>query len=105
MQKKKGISLIVLVITIIIMIILASAIIISLNNNGVIDRARSATDNYLGKQIGEQIEIARLQFNLKKHEAAYVNKTEADYIEECLESTLGKTVTVNKLGKKPMTDS
>jgi len=42
MQKKKGISLIVLVITIIVMIILAAAIILSLNNAGIIGNANKA---------------------------------------------------------------
>ena len=42
MQKKKGISLIVLVITIIVMIILAAAIILSLNNAGIINKANQA---------------------------------------------------------------
>ncbi len=44
MQKKKGISLIVLVITIIVMIILAAAVVITLSNTGVIDRASQAVD-------------------------------------------------------------
>ena len=44
MQKKQGISLIVLVITIIVMIILAASVVITLSNTGVIDRARQAVD-------------------------------------------------------------
>ena len=44
MQKKKGISLIVLVITIIVMIILAASVVISLSNSGIIDRAGEAVD-------------------------------------------------------------
>ncbi len=44
MQKKKGISLIVLVITIIVMIILAASVVITLSNTGVIDRASQAVD-------------------------------------------------------------
>lgn len=44
MQKKKGISLIVLVITIIVMIILAASVVISLANNGIIDKAGEAVD-------------------------------------------------------------
>lgn len=44
MSRNKGISLIVLVITIIIMIILAGTVIISLNNNGIIDRAEEAVE-------------------------------------------------------------
>lgn len=42
MQKKKGISLIVLIITIIVMIVLAGAIILSLSNNGIINKASDA---------------------------------------------------------------
>ena len=44
MQKKQGISLIVLVITIIVMIILAATVVISLSNTGIIDRAGKAVD-------------------------------------------------------------
>ena len=44
MQRKNGISLIVLVITIIVMVILAAAIVISLNNSGIIQRAGSAME-------------------------------------------------------------
>ena len=44
MQKKKGISLIVLVITIIVMVILAGAIILTLNNSGIINKASSAVE-------------------------------------------------------------
>ena len=44
MQKKKGISLIVLVITIIVMIILAATIIISINNANVMERANEAVN-------------------------------------------------------------
>ena len=44
MQKKQGISLIVLVITIIVMIILAATVVISLSNTGIIDRAGQAVD-------------------------------------------------------------
>ena len=45
MQKKKAISLMVLIITIVIMIILAGVVIINLRASGLIDRAKQATDN------------------------------------------------------------
>ncbi|MBR6689567.1 MAG: right-handed parallel beta-helix repeat-containing protein [Clostridia bacterium] len=51
MQKKKGISLIVLVITIIVMIILAAAVVISISNTGVIERAGQAVDLTDEKQV------------------------------------------------------
>ena len=56
MQKKKGISLIVLVITIIVMIILAGAIILSLNNAGIINKANeavSASNEATVRQLAE----------------------------------------------------
>jgi len=54
MQRKRGISLIVLVITIIVMIVLAGAIILSLNNSGIIGKANQAvrdTDDLTIKTI------------------------------------------------------
>ena len=53
MQRKRGISLIVLVITIIVMIILAAAIIVSLNNNNIIGKSKDAVDKTNLKQIQE----------------------------------------------------
>jgi len=56
MQKKKGISLIVLVITIIVMIVLAGAIILSLNKAGIIGKANQAvkdTDEATLKEIAQ----------------------------------------------------
>ena len=43
-QSKKGISLIVLVITIIVMIILATAVILTLNSDGIMNKANVAVD-------------------------------------------------------------
>ena len=63
MQKKKGISLIVLVITIIVMIILASAVVISLNNNGIIGRTSEAKKRI---QISEEKEMITVALNLSK---------------------------------------
>ena len=60
MQKKKAISLIVLVITIIVMIILASAIIMSLDNANIFNKAEAATDKYTGTQEKQKIQIAVL---------------------------------------------
>jgi hypothetical protein len=45
MQKKKGISLIVLSITILVMVILASAAIITLENSGIIGRSKNAVSS------------------------------------------------------------
>ncbi len=43
MQKKKGISLIVLIITIVVMVTLTTAIVLTLNNTGIIEKANEAT--------------------------------------------------------------
>ena len=51
MQKRKGISLIVLVITIIVMIILAASVVITLSNTGIINRASQAVDLTNEKQV------------------------------------------------------
>jgi len=56
MQKRRGISLIVLVITIIVMIVLAGAIILSLNNSGIIQKANQAvrdTDEATVKELAQ----------------------------------------------------
>ena len=58
MQKKKGISLIVLIITIIVMIILAAVVIISLNNSGIIKRANSAVESYNEDEVNHVASLA-----------------------------------------------
>ncbi|MDD2627272.1 MAG: hypothetical protein PHR25_03025 [Clostridia bacterium] len=63
-NKRKGISLIVLVITIIVMIILAGAIILSLNSSGIIARAEEAkmkSDKANAKQVAV---LARAEYEL-----------------------------------------
>ena len=65
MQKKKGISLIVLVITIIVMIILAGAVIISLNNSGIIDRAGNAVYESNESEINHIAQLAWSEAYLK----------------------------------------
>ena len=58
MQRKKGISLIVLVITIIVMIILAATIILAINNNNVVDKAKDAVTETNYKQVQELAQTA-----------------------------------------------
>ena len=58
MQKKRGISLIVLVITIIVMIILAAAIIISLNNSGIIGRTSDAVKAHNEEEVNNIATLA-----------------------------------------------
>ena len=58
MQRKKGISLIVLVITIVVMIILAAVVIISLNNSKIIERANTAVDKYNSQEVTQLAQMA-----------------------------------------------
>jgi len=76
MQKKKGISLIVLVITIIVMIILAGAIILSLNNAGIIEKANQAvkdTDEATVKEIAQMAWAEAYADGVRKVEDTEVN--------------------------------
>ena len=57
MNKRKGISLIVLVITILVMIILAGVVVVSLQKNNPIEKAKEATFKQSLAQIGEELEM------------------------------------------------
>ncbi len=57
-SKKQAISLIVLVITIIVMVILAGAIILTLNNNGIINKASDAVEKTNLKQVQQLASLA-----------------------------------------------
>ena len=59
MQKKKGISLIVLVITIIVMTILAAAVIISLENTGMVQHSKQATNKTNYAQELTRLEVMK----------------------------------------------
>ena len=91
MQKKKGISLIVLVITIIVMIILAAAVIISLSSSGIINKANGAQD---ATEIGNEkhiIEIASATAIANNEQA----KLTVSRLEEALKETSeGEGITV-----------
>ncbi len=75
MQKKKAVSLVVLVITIIVMIILAGTIILSLRNSGIIDKAQSAVDQANLKEI-------QTLASLKWAEAYMVGNTTQEQLEQ-----------------------
>ena len=79
MQKKKGISLIVLVITIIVMIILAGAIIITLNNSGIISKANEAVNKTDEATVKEIAQLAWAE--------AYADKVRT--VEDAEDGTLG----------------
>lgn len=57
-KTKEAVSLIVLVLTIVIMIILSGVVVISLNNSGMIDRARTSVDDANFDQVKEMANVA-----------------------------------------------
>ena len=60
-QRQIGITLIALVITIVVLIILATvAIQLSLGNNGIFNRAKTAKEQYQNAQDYESTEIAKM---------------------------------------------
>ena len=60
MNKRKGISLIVLVITILVMIILSGVVIVSLQKNNPIEKAKEAAYKTKIATIIEQIELEKI---------------------------------------------
>ena len=84
MQKKKGISLIVLVITIIVMIILAAAVIITINNTNIIEKARQAVREANLKQVKDLATVAWSEAFVKPVDAD-VTKNDAYYQKEVID--------------------
>ncbi|MBR6689508.1 MAG: type II secretion system protein [Clostridia bacterium] len=82
MQKKKGISLIVLVITIIVMIILAAAVIISMSNNGVIDRANNAVNKTNLKEVQDLASLIWAEAYLDEERTDTIENVVKDKLEE-----------------------
>lgn len=88
MQKKKGISLIVMVITIVIMVILATAVILTLGNTGIIQKSNEAVDKTNEKTAQEVASMAWTD--------AYSNgEREVDKLKEAVEKELDN----NKINK------
>ena len=102
MQKKKAVSLIVLVITIIVMIILAGVIILSLNNSGIIDKAQNAVDKTNLNEVKNLAQLAWAEAYLntgrtqEELETAVMNALEANKITE--EHYKGYTIEVTTQG-------
>ena len=84
-RQEKGITLIALVVTIIVLLILAGVVIsLSIGNNGLFSRTKSASEVHLEKSATEKLEIALSNLQIDK-------KTKAEYNEErYLEEELGK---------------
>lgn len=64
-KEKKAITLIALIITIVVLIILAGVLInISLGNNGLINKAKTAKEMYTNAQAQEELDIAKMTNNI-----------------------------------------
>lgn len=64
-KKNKGITLVALIITIVVLIILAGVLInISLGNNGLFNKAKTAKEMYVNVQTQEETEIAKMTNNI-----------------------------------------
>ena len=98
--QKEGISLIVLIITIIVMIILAGAIILTLNNNGVIDRANEAVEKSDDAALMEAANIAYSEWILDKQMGTEVGTAE-EYVKQKLneQGLDGSRVEISEDGK------
>ena len=100
MQKKKGISLIVLVITIIVMIILATAIIISISNSGIVNRANDAVAETNEAQMKQLVTLAWSEAFFKD---TTETKDDAYYLKEVKAYLLASGVTEQELNKYTLT--
>ena len=66
MKKNNGITLVALVLIIIILIILAGVAISTLINNGIIDKAKTATQEYKNAQDYEETQIAKYSNDIEE---------------------------------------
>ena len=67
-EKERAITLIALVITIVVLIILAGVLInISLGNNGLFNKAKTAKEMYTNAQNYEETEIEKMTNNIDSH--------------------------------------
>ena len=90
MQKKKGISLIVLVITIIVMIILAASVVITLSNTGIIDKAGQAVSATDLKNVQDLATMIWLDVSMEG------NKTDDELRNEVIAGLINQNVDVSK---------
>ena len=95
MQKKKGISLIVLVIVIIVMVILATAIIITISNTGIITRGEQAVNDTNKATIEESAQVIKVQALMTN-----TRLTQAELITELNSKFEGSTVNGNVVTTK-----
>lgn len=86
-MKNKGITLIALVVTIVVLLILTSVTIsIIMNNNGVVNKAKYATNEMNGQQAKEKLILALHDANIEKA------KNDTNNLEEILDSVLMRNI-------------
>lgn len=83
MQKKKGISLIVLIITIVVMIILSTAIILALNDNGIMNRTNEMKKDVDESSLREVATVLYAEYDLES-KTGVVDKNANDYVKDSL---------------------
>ena len=103
MNKRKGISLIVLVITILVMIILAGVVVVSLQKNNPIEKAKTAKDTSNLSALKEELELYKTnELMLGNKDANNISFTETeakDILKNIPENLKEKVVVSNgKLG-------
>jgi len=81
-MKNRGITLISLVITIVILIILAGVAINTLVNNGIIDKAKTATQEYKNAQDYEETQIAKYSNDINNYVTGNRDYTSISYSTE-----------------------
>ena len=86
-KTQSAITLVALVITIVILLVLATVSINLAMNGGIIDKSKIAVDKYSEEEIGEQIKLTYLEYEIEK---LYKTNTDVkDFMEESLEKIYG----------------
>ena len=103
MNKRKGISLIVLVITILVMIILAGVVVVSLQKNNPIEKAKTAKDTSNLSALKEELELYKtnelMQGNKDANNISFTETEVKDILKNIPDNLKGKVVVSNgKLG-------
>lgn len=96
LNKRSGISLIVLVITIIVMIILAAAIILSLSGNGILGKANAATQAQKASTLKEAISFYEAEVMLAENGGGSA-RTVDEFIQDIKEDDIITSEEASKL--------
>lgn len=96
-KANTGITLIALVITIVVLIILAGVIIsITLGNGGIIDRAKTAKQEYLNAQNDEEDRIAKYSNEIDSYVDGNRDTEISDEVKRLIDEKLGNLIYVTE---------